>query len=156
MVIRMCFVSAVVVALVATAGITLAAGNSYSAHLSGPFSKAQGQTHVKFSSDGESLAFKVNVANIVDVTVAHIHVSAAPGGDGPPALWLYPSAPPPQLIPGRFQGTLAQGTATAANLVGPLAGGTLEDLRTAIEEGRAYINVHTSAHPAGEIRGELG
>jgi hypothetical protein len=32
---------------------------------------------------------------------------------------------------------------------------TLEDLRTAILEGRAYVNVHTTTFPAGEIRGDL-
>lgn len=86
--------------------------------------------------------------------MAHIHVATAPGLAGPHALWLYPPRPPAQLIAGRSQGPLGVGAATAANLVGPIMGGkTLEDLRQAIEEGRAYVNVHTSAYPGGEING---
>jgi len=100
------------------------------------------------------LYYKLIVANIEDVTMAHIHVAPEPGQNGPPVLWLYPSAPPPTLIPGRFSGVLAEGTVTAANLVGPLASMTLEDLVGAIWEGRAYVNVHTTEYPGGEIRGD--
>ena len=46
-------------------------------------------------------------------------------------------------------------TVLAADLVDPLAGMTLEDLRTAIEEGWTYANVYTSANPSGEIRGQI-
>jgi hypothetical protein len=87
--------------------------------------------------------------------MAHIHLSPVPGLDGPPVLWLYPSAPPAQLIPGTFNGILAQDTVTAANLVGPLAGMTLQDLRQAIFDSLTYVNVHTSLHPAGEINGDI-
>jgi hypothetical protein len=59
------------------------------------------------------------------------------------------------LIPGFFTGLLGKRSVTAADLVGPLQGMTLEDLRTAINEGRAYVNVHTTAFPGGEIRGDL-
>ncbi len=132
---------------------------NFRAHLSGEpagtDSAGQGQGIVRFSADGETVYFKVNVANIENVTMAHIHVAATPGGNGPPVLWLYPAGPPPMLLEGRVQGTLGEGTATAADLVGPLAGFDLEDLRSAILEGRAYINVHTAQVPGGEIRGQL-
>ena len=69
--------------------------------------------------------------------------------------WLYPSAPPQQLIPGRSSGTLGEGTITAADLVGPLAGQRLSDLVAAIDAGNAYVNVHTSQFPSGEVRGQV-
>jgi hypothetical protein len=47
------------------------------------------------------------------------------------------------------------GTITAANLTGPLAGRTISDLVAAIRAGDIYINLHTQAFPAGEIRGQL-
>lgn len=45
---------------------------------------------------------------------------------------------------------------TDEDLVGPLAGMTLEDLVALIESGDAYVNVHTVANPGGEIRGQVG
>ncbi len=150
------------VMLVSTVGAA-AAGRSpqrnFRAHLAaeeaGTQTRAQGQAILQFNREGSDVRFKLIVSNIENVTMAHIHVADTPGASGPPAVWLYPSAPPAQLIPGRFDGVLAQGRFTAAALVGPLAGMTLEDLRVAIQEGRAYVNVHTSQYPAGEIRGQI-
>jgi hypothetical protein len=44
---------------------------------------------------------------------------------------------------------------SAADLEGPLAGLTLQDLRAAMEAGETYINVHTELNPDGEIRGQI-
>jgi hypothetical protein len=117
-------------------------------------SKARGIGMVKLSADGESLSYKLNVANIQNVTQAHIHLAAV-GVNGPIVAWLYPPAPPATLIPGRTDGELASGIITAANLVGPLAGQPLSALVDAIRSGNAYVNVHTSQFPPGEIRGQL-
>ncbi|MEJ2702932.1 MAG: CHRD domain-containing protein, partial [Sedimentisphaerales bacterium] len=84
-----------------------------------------------------------------------IHVATEPGGNGSPAVWLYPSAPPSMLIPGAFRGTLGEGSFTSKDFVGPLAGKELADLLVAIKENRAYVNVHTQQFPGGEIRGPL-
>jgi hypothetical protein len=54
-----------------------------------------------------------------------------------------------------FSGELAKGTITDKNLVGPLAGKTIADLVKLIKDGGAYVNVHTPAHPGGEIRGQI-
>jgi hypothetical protein len=116
--------------------------------------RAQGQAIFKLSADGTELHYKLIVANIHDVTQAHIHVGAA-GVNGPVVAFLYPDGPPPQLIPGRFQGVLATGTITASNLVGPLSGASMEDLLEEIKSGNAYVNVHTLANPAGEVRGQI-
>jgi hypothetical protein len=116
---------------------------------------AQGQAIFQFSKDGEELYYKLIVANIEDVTMAHIHVAPRGLQNGPPVLWLYPDGPPPQLIEDRSNGVLAERTVTAADLVGPLAGKYFADLKIAIEEGRAYVNVHTMQNPGGEIRGTI-
>ena len=118
-------------------------------------SSARGISLFQLSRDGKSMHFKLGVANIENVTMAHIHVAAAPGENGPPAVWLYPDGPPPQLIPGRFDGVLARDSFTAADFAGLLAGMEMADLVTAIEEGRAYVNVHTLQVPGGEIRGDI-
>jgi hypothetical protein len=109
---------------------------------------------VKVSADGKSLSYKLIVANIENVLQAHIHVAPA-GENGPVVAFLYPSGPPPVLIPGRSDGVLASGTITAANLVGPLAGESLDVLVDEIREGNTYVNVHTTQFPGGEIRGQL-
>lgn len=118
-------------------------------------SLAQAQANFKLSGDGLGLSYKLNVANIENVTMAHIHLAPA-GSNGPIVAWLYPSAPPAQLLPGRSSGTLGEGTLTAANLVGPLAGQPLSALVSALVAGNAYVNVHTSQFPGGEVRGNIG
>lgn len=115
-------------------------------------SRATGQAIFQLRGDG--LHYKVIVANIENVTMAHIHLAPA-GVNGPVVAWLYPDAPPAQLIPGRFNGVLAEGVINDSNLVGPLAGMTLADLVAAIRAGNTYVNVHTSQYPAGEIRGQI-
>ena len=52
-------------------------------------------------------------------------------------------------------GPLTQGKFIAADLKGPLAGKTLSDLVNMIKNGDAYVNVHTTQNPEGEIRGQL-
>ena len=117
-------------------------------------SRGQGQALFTLSDDGESLHFKLNVANIENVTQSHIHMGPATGTGGI-VVWLYPAAAPAVLIPGRTQGTLAEGTITAASLVGALAGLDLDALLDAIRAGNTYVNVHTSQFGPGEIRGQI-
>lgn len=133
---------------------------NFVAHLSGgeevpPVdTKATGQAMFQLSRDGTELSFRLNVANIENVTQAHIHLAPA-GSNGGVVAWLYPDGPPAQLIPGRSDGVLATGTITAADLVGGLAGLDLSDLVEAMRTGNAYVNVHTSQFPGGEIRGQI-
>lgn len=150
--------------LVAGAGSALAAPKSarnFRAHLSGdeqvPMpvdTRAQGQATFRLSKDETELSYKLIVANIENVLMAHVHIAPA-GVNGPVVAWLYPASPPPVLIPGRTQGVLAEGTIAAADLVGPLAGMTVPDLADEMRMDQAYVNVHTNAYPGGEIRGQI-
>ena len=154
------FLLVVVLAITALAAGAANPTRNFRAHLSGGEevppndSRAQGQAIFKFNEDFTELSYKLIVANIENVTQAHIHLAPA-GENGPVVLWLYPSAPPAQLIPGRTDGILAEGTVTADNLVGQLAGATLADLQAEMEAGNAYVNVHTSQFPPGEVRGQI-
>jgi hypothetical protein len=116
--------------------------------------KAQGQTNFQVSGEGDAIGYKLIVANIENVLQAHIHLGPA-GSNGPIVAWLYPSAPPAQLIPGRSQGVLNEGVITASSLVGPLAAQPLSALLDAMRAGNTYVNVHTSQFPPGEIRGQI-
>jgi hypothetical protein len=130
------------------------------AHLSGgeevppADTRATGQAIFKLSRDGTSLEYRLIAANIENLSMAHIHLGPA-GVNGPVVVWLYPDAPPPQPIEGRFSGVLATGTITADDLVGPLAGMTLDDLLAEMAAGNTYVNVHTAQYPGGEIRGQI-
>jgi hypothetical protein len=155
---RATLVLATVLAL-AVAGTATANNRNFVAHMTGGEevpandSLAQGQAIFHLSADGQTLSYRLIVANIENVTQAHIH--AMPPVNGPVVAWLYPSGPPATLIPGRFDGNLATGTITADDLVGPLAGQPLSALIDAIRAGDAYVNVHTLQYPPGEIRGEI-
>lgn len=135
-------------ALPAAATAAPARTNLFIAHLVGDQetppngSAAQGQAVMHLNADG-TVSYKLNVANITNVIMAHIHV-APRGTAGPIRQWLYPSGPPPQLLPGRSDGTLAEGTFTPT-----------PELLAAMESGNAYVNVHTLQFPGGEIRGQL-
>jgi hypothetical protein len=115
---------------------------------------AQGEAIFRLSEDGNSLHYQLISSNIENILQAHIHLAPS-GTNGPIVVWLYPGAPPAQLIPGHFDGVLASGTITAANLMGPLAGQSLDILIDAIKSGSTYVNVHTIANPGGEIRGQI-
>ena len=117
-------------------------------------SRARGLSTFRLSRDGKTLHYIVRVRRIENVTMAHIHIAPA-GTNGPVAVWLHPDGPPPMLIEGRTDGILARGTITDDQVIGPLAGQGLEGLLEALRSGTAYVNVHTSQYPGGEIRGQV-
>ncbi|SMO60435.1 CHRD domain-containing protein [Fodinibius sediminis] len=116
--------------------------------------KAEGQALFKVNKEGTSIYYKLLVSNIENVLMAHIHV-APPDENGGVVVWLYPASPPPKLIEGPFQGVLAEGEITADDLTGALEGATLDALIDEMEAGNTYVNVHTTQHPSGEVRGQI-
>jgi CHRD domain len=96
------------------------------------------------------MIYKVSVTDMEKVTAAHIH-KGKPGENGPVVATLFKTNSPSA----KTDGVLSQGTITSAKLEGPLAGKHLSDLIKMIDNGDAYVNVHTQANPNGEIRGEI-
>jgi hypothetical protein len=120
-------------------------------------SQGHGVATFKLSRDGTALDFKLNVANIQDVTQAHIHCGG-PDVNGPVVAFLYGLNPAGVTQNGR----LSEGTITEANVIprpdsAACPGGiaTFDDMIEAMQTGGAYVNVHTIALPPGEIRGHL-
>ena len=151
---------ALVLLLLAVAGLAAAGdNNNYSVHLDGDTevpanaSLATGQAIFKPSADGTSLEYKLIVANLDNPVAAHIHLGP-PGVNGPVVAFLFGPAAPGG---GTANGVLAEGTITAANLVGPLAGQPFSALSEALNSGNAYVNVHTidGVPPAGTGPGDL-
>lgn len=114
-------------------------------------SDAKGAAIFRTSNDGTELNYRLIVANIEDVTAAHIHL-APRGENGDIVAFLFDPEEPTE---GRTNGVLAEGTITSEDLVGPLAEATLSELIDEMEAGNTYVNVHTVDHPSGEIRGQI-
>lgn len=132
---------------------------NFGANLSGdeevPPNDSRGRGHAQFwlSKDGTSLRYKLIVANIENVTQAHIHL-APRGANGPVVTFLF------GFVAGGVteNGVLAEGTITQSNLIARPAigfGATMAELLAAMRTGNAYVNVHTVRIPAGEIRGQI-
>ena len=97
-----------------------------------------------------SLSYEVNVKDMQMVTAAHIHQGKA-GQNGPVLVTLFNNPTPSAMT----NGLLAKGTIVNTNLEGPLAGKQITDLISMIKSGGTYANVHTTANPMGEIRGQI-
>lgn len=95
------------------------------------------------------MSFKLNVANIEDVTGAHMH-KAPEGENGPIVVFLFGD---PFTDPVTVNGTLAEGTITETDVLDPME--DLDDLLEAMRKGNTYVQVHTQANPPGEIRGQI-
>lgn len=86
---------------------------------------------------------------ILQATAAHIHF----GGytqNGPVVVTLFSASPPRDFAAGDV---IASGVISNANV--NATGGTLANVVSRIRQGRAYVNLHTTAKPGGEIRGQL-
>lgn len=140
---------------------------NFRAHLDGDAenpaveTQAQGQTKIQLTKDGTSIHFKLIAANIENITQPHIHCGAA-DVNGPVVVFLYPDAPPAELIPGRFSRVLAQGERSAEDVrIQPNSeaypGGItdFDELVEKISSGEVYVNVHTTQNPAEEIRRQI-
>jgi len=100
------------------------------------------------------------------VTQAHIHLGQR-SVNGGIMVWLCQSAGNP--APAAVAATtplcgspdfVSSGVITAASVVGPggaqqLGAGELAELVDALRAGVAYVNVHTTVSPGGEIRGQV-
>src|SRR5437867_4369584 len=113
---------------------------------------AFGMATLRLIDNGTAIAFRVIVCNVVNVTASHIHVGAA-GTNGPVII---------PFFHGLFSSphgcrTLAEGTRTAADLNTQASPSitSWNDFVKALLAGNTYVNVHTTANPGGEIRGQL-
>ena len=124
--------------------------------------KARGNAVYDVNADDTEIQFRLIASNIDNVIQAHIHLGPR-GANGPVVAFLYGLVPPGG---GTHNGILSEGTITAANLVGPLAGQPLSALLNAMRAGNTYTNVHTNDgvnptntgpgdFPGGEIRGQI-
>lgn len=145
----------VILTTVLTVSLVFAAEKTFRAKLSegetpAVKTKAKGEAEFKLSNDGKGLSYNLSVKNIENVTAAHIH-KGKKSENGPVLAGLF-AGPKKE---GKLKGVLAEGTITDKDLTGELQGKSLADLVKLIKSGDTYVNVHTVAHPDGEIRGQV-
>lgn len=123
----------------------------------------------KAKASGGKIFFTLTYSNLTTPAfMAHYHF-AQPGVNGGIFIWLcgLPGTPAHQTCP---PGTAASGPATVTgtitasdiqplNTPGPtdqdVSAGDMGTALRIVESGDAYVNVHTSRFPGGEIRGQV-
>src|SRR4051812_26552460 len=102
-----------------------------------------GTVYVFINPAGTEIKYAVSYTGLSGPLVAaHIH-GAAPGVNGPIML-------PLPIGPSTMFGSLTQ-----ANFQATSAASTWAEALTLIRTGKAYVNLHTAAHPGGEVRAQL-
>jgi len=92
-----------------------------------------GDVKAKLDTTSKVFSYVVTYSGLTGpATMAHFHGPAAPGVNAPPIITM-------KTLPSPIKGTA-----------------TLTDAQIAdLQAGNWYFNVHTAAHPPGEIRGQL-
>ncbi|HSG16135.1 MAG TPA: CHRD domain-containing protein [Anaerolineae bacterium] len=145
-------IALLLITLLAIAGSVAAHPVNFRAHMTAaPNVDSQGQGQANFRLDQNELNFIMPVSKLNgDTLAAHIHFSNDPGGNGPPVISLCGAFGPPPIPVADCggPGNPAKGSVT-------LSDGQVDALMDAIAENRAYVNVHTTDVPPGEIRGQV-
>ena len=134
----------------------IAGTDNFHAHLNGAGNvpatdtQAQGQALFRFNEDASSLYFKINAANVENVFASHIHCAPA-GVNGPAGVTLLLLGEPLT----NPEGVIVEGTVSAPDPGNQCGWTSLADVENAIRSGNAYVNLHTTAHHSGEIRGQI-
>jgi hypothetical protein len=133
-----------------TATLTGAEETTATPGVLGLLTGAVGTATVSVDATNEELAVTLNLFNFSTGTSAgHIHVG--PRGVAGPVVINFPI---PTGRTGDLPLTFRLGA--SAFVARPEIGiATFQDAIQAIVGGGAYVNIHTSANPAGEIRGQL-
>ena len=162
-----------VVTLIGTGAPAVAAAEVVTTRLAGYQETPQtintggrGSFVARISEDGTTIEYELTYTSLSSsATQSHIHFGR-PSLSGGVALFLCTnlsnapaSVPTPQACPAA-PATIT-GTLTAANVIALPAQGIdsgaagFAEMLAAIRAGAAYVNVHTTLHPAGEIRGRV-
>lgn len=119
----------------------------YAATLSGdaevPSLTSTGSGDFRGTLVGDTLNYRL-VANGEGLTQSHIHVGAA-DANGPVVVFLF----------GPEDAGVSSIDVIGALGAADMVEGTFQEMIYAINSGNAYVNVHSIANPAGEVRGQI-
>jgi hypothetical protein len=119
----------------------------------------EGTFRAKISADESTIEYELSYGGLQGtVQQAHIHFGAAGTSGGISVFLCTNLGNSPGTQPCPPSGTIT-GMFTALNVIGPtgqgIALGQLAELVAAIRAGVAYVNVHSTTWPSGEIRGQF-
>jgi CHRD domain len=96
---------------------------------------------------GNEIDWSLNLTNMTAVIASHIHGPAPAATNAPVIFNLFI----PNVATATVNGEVMHGSITNANN----ANISLDSLRVLFNNGMAYVNVHTTANPGGEIRDQV-
>ncbi|HEU4748381.1 MAG TPA: CHRD domain-containing protein [Gemmatimonadaceae bacterium] len=112
-----------------------------------PANTGAGAGSAVFIDNTTRIDWTMTLDNISEVTASHIHGPALPNANAGVLVNLF--------IPASPTGALNNFTATGTITSSTNPNVSLDSLRTLMNTGRAYVNVHTTPIPAGAIRGQI-
>lgn len=123
---------------------------------------AQGRLRATIDKVSNTMQYELSYQGLEgDVRMAHIHFGTR-GINGGIMVWLCQTTTNPDpsgLAPTCPQSGTVTGVIQASAVTGPLAQGieanAFGEFLDAIRAGAAYVNVHSSKWPGGEIRGQV-
>ena len=143
-------------------------GTAFSARLTGfnevpltILSPGSGSAQVTIDRASSTISYTLTYADTTtSVTQAHIHFGKKHTAGGIIAFLCSNVGTPPSGTPAcPNPGGTVTGTINASQVVAQepqnVPGGDFNALVSAIASGTAYVNVHTTRFPAGELRGQL-
>ncbi len=126
-------------------------------------STGTGRFKAKIDKASNTLHYEISYSGLEgEVRQSHIHIGQR-GVNGGITLWLCQTtqnpSPTPTTTPFCPQAGTVSGVLSSADVIGPVAQGVaaaeFSEVLAAIRAGVAYVNVHSSKHGGGEIRGQL-
>jgi len=108
---------------------------------------------LRLSDNDTKLHFRLRAEGMTRIIQSHIHIGA-PGTVGPVVVFFF--APTPNTVDKAVTGEDFEvaGVRTAADFALP-TGVTFAAFLADLRSGNTYVNIHSPAHPGGEIRGVI-
>jgi CHRD domain len=111
-----------------------------------------GEAIIHVDRDLSEIRFKLDVHDgdkVLGAAGSHFHCAPA-GTNGPVVAFVAGTFPPG--YDGDFQ---VRATLTDDNIINPACGTTIAELVGSMLDGNVYLNVHSTDHPGGLIRGQV-
>ncbi len=111
-----------------------------------------GYADVVYRAVADTLTYTVTFSGLTaPALVAHIHVGSI--DQAGPVVLPFTHPGPPSATSGTFSGTLMNSDIINSATTGLT---DIAQIAAQILAGNAYVNIHSSTYPGGEIRGQLG